>query len=390
MAAPKPVGMKQLFGEAGQSHQVHQLKNRVEELEAELTQMRSGALEPQEKAALEQQIEELTSQLAATGGTHEISLSLIDPDPNQPRATFPKALIQERAESLRRHGQKTPIIVVPQPHGRYILFEGELRWRAATLLGWKTLKAVFLLEEEIVDQGRIFEGQLITSIHSQKLHDLDLAVALIRLITHQYSYFENQEKTIPKTLKAAIRRFERSGQLSELSEIRIANREEQQQWLESGGFKQAEEQDIFTVLLGLQLHPVSISNNIFPLLDLPEDLKQVIKAEGLESSKARELSKLSAEQLEVGEAKARTIRAEVTEKAIQEKLSLSQIKALVKDKLKQHQTTNSKTKQTRIAEKTIKAIQSIELQEIEQNQLEELRQALKNKLQEVERMIGVS
>lgn len=389
MAAPKPVGMKQLFGEAGQSHQVHQLKSRVEELETELTQLRSGALDPPEKAALEQQIEELTSQLAATGGTHEINLNLIDPDPNQPRATFPKPLVQERAESLRRYGQKTPIIVVPQPDGRYILFEGELRWRAATLLGWKTLKAVFLLEET-VDEENIFEGQLVTSIHSQKLHDLDLAAALIRLITHRYPYFENQEKTIPKTLKAAIRRFERSGQLSELSEIRIANHEEQQQWLESVGFKQAEEQDIFGVLLGLQLHPVSISNNIFPLLDLPEDLKQVIKAEGLESSKARELSKLTAEQLEVSETKARTIRAEATEKVIREKLSLSQIKALVKDTLKQHQTTNPTTKQPRIAEKTIKAIQSIELQEIEQDQLEGLRQALKNKLQEIEKMMGVS
>lgn len=390
MAAPKPVGMKQLFGEAGQSHQVHQLRNRVEELESELTQLRSGTLDLQEKAALELQIEELTSQLAATGGTYEISLNLIDPDPNQPRATFPTALVQERAESLRRQGQKTPIIVSPQPDGRYLLFEGELRWRAATLLGWKTLKSVFLLEEETVDEGNIFEGQLVTSIHSQKLHDLDLATALIRLITHRYSYFESQEKTIPKTLKAAIRRFERSKQLSELSDIRIAKHEEQQQWLESAGFKQAEEQDIFAVLLGLQLHPVSISNNIFPLLDLPEDLKQVIKGEGLESSKARELSKLSAEQLQVSEAKARTIRAEVTEKTIQEKLSLSQIKALVKDTLRQNQTNSSTTKRPQIGEKTIKAIQSIELQDIGQDHLEELRQSLKSKLQEIERMMGVS
>ncbi|MBD1913179.1 ParB/RepB/Spo0J family partition protein [Leptolyngbya sp. FACHB-8] len=379
--------MKQLFGEAGQSHQVHQLKNRVEELEAELTQLRSGTLSSQEKVALEQQIEELTSQLAATGGTHEISLSLIEPDPNQPRATFPKILIQERAESLTRHGQKTPIIVVPQANGRYVLFEGELRWRAASLLGWKTLKAVFLLEEA-VDEGDIFEGQLVTSIHSQKLHDLDLAAALVRLITHRYPYFEDQEKTIPKTLKSVIRRLERGGQLSKLSEIRIANHEEQELWLESVGFKQVEERDIFAVLLGLQLHPVSISNNIFPLLDLPEDLKQVIKSEGLESSKARELNKLTAELLEVSESKARSIRLEVSEKVVQEKLPLSQTKALVKDTLKQYQTTNSKVKQPKVAEKAIKTIQSIELQEIEQDQLEELRQALKNKLQEIERMIG--
>ena len=64
MAARKPIEMKQLFSEAGQSQQIHQLKGQVEELETELTQLRSGMLNAEEKAVLEQQIKDLTDQLA--------------------------------------------------------------------------------------------------------------------------------------------------------------------------------------------------------------------------------------------------------------------------------------------------------------------------------------
>ncbi|TBR56925.1 hypothetical protein B4U84_26130 [Westiellopsis prolifica IICB1] len=63
-----------------------------------------------------------------SGGVHEIEIQRIKPDPEQPRQTFPLYQLQERAESLRRHGQKTPIVLIPQPQSEYILFDGELRF----------------------------------------------------------------------------------------------------------------------------------------------------------------------------------------------------------------------------------------------------------------------
>jgi ParB family chromosome partitioning protein len=121
------------------------------------------------------------NQLATQGGVHEIAINLIDPDPVQPRQTFPQLVIQERAESLRRQGQKNPIVLIPQLDGRYKLFDGELRWRSAPLAGMRKLKAVFLPKEEAPDEVVVFEGQIVSSIHSEKLHDLDLAAALIRV-----------------------------------------------------------------------------------------------------------------------------------------------------------------------------------------------------------------
>ncbi len=67
MASKKPVGMQQLFSQAGQSQQVLQLKDRVEELEDELRQLRANSVSTGEKEELEQQIQELSNQLSKQG-----------------------------------------------------------------------------------------------------------------------------------------------------------------------------------------------------------------------------------------------------------------------------------------------------------------------------------
>jgi ParB family chromosome partitioning protein len=386
MAARKPIQMKQLFSEAGQSQQIHQLKGKIEELETELAQLRSGRLNSEEKAALEQQIKNLTEQLADSGGVHEIGLQQIKPDPEQPRQTFPLYQLQERAESLRRNGQKTPIVLIPQPNEEYILFDGELRWRAAQLIGWSTIKAVLLVKEQILAAEEIFEGQLVTSIHSQKLHDLDLATSLIKLIVYKYPELKDQSSEIPKILNTAITQLRRGQKHLELNEIRLAQQAEQQEWLETAGFKKIEELEVMAVLLGLQLNPISINNNIFPLINLVEDLKQVIRQEGLESSKARELNKLSAFQLNIDEEKALLIRTEVTQKVIQEKLSLGDVKRLVSDTLTQYYP--QKTAQSNKMMKLTKTIQDFQVQVADREELISLQNVLSAKLAEIQQVLN--
>lgn len=383
MARPKPIGMKQLFGDAGQSQQLHQLRGRVEELEAEIAQLRAAALGFEEKAALEQRIEELSTQLATSGGVHEISINLIDPDQSQPRQTFPETIVQERVESLRRQGQKTPVVLIPQSNGRYTLFDGELRWRAASLLGWATLKAVLLSKDEALDEADIFEGQLVTSIHSQKLHDLDLATALLRLIVHKHPSLREQSAEIPKILNTAYRRLERERKHLELGQIRIAEQRVQSQWLETAGFKEVGEQAIFTVILGLQLNPISINNNIFPLLKLASDLKQVIKMEGLDASKAKELNRLSAEQLHLDNAAALQIRTSATQQVIREKLSVSKVKELVNDLIARY--SKEPSNKPSVVAKLTKAVQDTKIEPTTQpEELKTLENALREKLAEIQ------
>lgn len=385
MAARKPIEMKQLFSEAGQSQQIHQLKGQIEELETELAQLRSGMLNAEEKAVLDLQIKNLTDQLADSGGVHEIELQRIKPDPNQPRQTFPPYQLTERAESLRRNGQKTPIVLIQEPHEEYTLFDGELRWRAAQLIGWNTLKAVLLPTEQILAAESVFEGQLVTSIHSQKLHDLDLATSLVKLIVYKYPDLKEVETEIPKILNTAITQLRRGQKHLELNQIRLAEQADQQAWLETAGFKKIEELEVITVLLGLQLNPISINNNIFPLLSLAEDLKQVIRLEGLESSKARVINKLSALQLSVDSAKALVIRQEITQKVIQEKLSLGEIKRLVNDTLAQY--CQRKTNQANKIIKLSKTIQDFQIQTADFEGLKSLQQTLLDKLDEIQQAL---
>ena len=356
------------------------LRSQVQQLQEELTQARIGMLQDLEKEALDRRMEGLTEQLGQENGVHEIALSLIDRDEYQPRTVFPVSLIKERMESLRRQGQKTPIILIPIENGRYRLFDGELRFRSAQKLEWEMLKAVLLPQEEVTPSEAL-EGQVVTSIHSQRLHDLDLATALVRLAVHQYPNFVEQEHRIPTWLNTALRRLERERKLAALAEVRLATPEAQQMWLEQAGFKEVEEEQLFAVILKLQLNPLSVNSNVFPLLKLADDLKEVIRTEGLESSKARELNRLSADKLHQPEKATLKIRKATTDKVVQEKLSFSATRTLVNQLLQQY---NPQTRSSQEDERFVKAVMAIDIESItDTNILRDLKNALKVKLEEV-------
>lgn len=379
MTAPK-ISMKNLISSAPQAQEIYQLKAKIDELEIELKQSRSKAAPSGLKEELETRVEELTRQLTAVSGEHEIAIALIDPDPDQPRKSFPQSVVQERVESLRRHGQQTPIILIPRSTGRYSLFEGELRTRGATLLGWEKLRAVFLLEDLLPSQDEVLERQLITSIHSSRINDLDLAETIVRLLAHRHPTLEAEN--IPRLLQSALYQLERSGQLSELEQIRIADESTQQQWLSDLNLKDSDEQKVLALLLWLQLNPNSAKAHVFPLLNLPDDLKQAIRQVGIEPSKARELNKLSAESLGVTDDNALKIRSQMLQKVVGEKLSLSQIKTLVKDTLSQPAPAITLANQQ--ISKTVKRIETISVEGLESAHLREVRQALQKKLKEID------
>lgn len=71
----------------------------------------------------------------------EISISQIDANVNQPRKNFDEVALSELANSIRIHGVISPIILVKQPNGRYMIIAGERRWRAAKKAGLLTIPA---------------------------------------------------------------------------------------------------------------------------------------------------------------------------------------------------------------------------------------------------------
>ena len=382
------TGLRDRFAGVQVSQEVHNLKEEIVILQAELTALRSGQLSSDEEARLNEEVLQLTTELGDRSGKHKVRLDRVDLDTHQPRETITDSMIAERANSLRRHGQLTPIIVIPQLDGRYLLFEGELRTRAARSLGWTELEAVFLALEDLPSPEETFRGQVVTSIHSQRLHDLDIAKALIRLAMSDYPNMKGQESIIPNFLNTPIRRMQRDNALSQLADIRVADLETQKLWLETVEFKAMEERQIFELVLGLQLNPVTVNTNIFPLLKLADDLKDAIQTQGLESSKSRELNRLNTNQLKLDEPKAGKIRKKLTQQVIEQRLSLTEVKAKVNQLIQQH-NPKQKSQKTAVSIQLIEVLKATDCSLDSADDLAKLLSVLNSKVLEIESLINV-
>ena len=113
-------------------------------------------------------------------GAQELDLSLIDPDPHQPRTSFDELRLETLAASVKAQGVIEPLIVSAHPDkpGRYMLVAGERRWRAAGMAGLKRVPAV--LRELTPDQR--LAVQLVENIDREELSVLEESRAVVRLI----------------------------------------------------------------------------------------------------------------------------------------------------------------------------------------------------------------
>ncbi len=77
----------------------------------------------------------IDSLAAGTTLVHEIPIDMIDPHPRNPRRELGE--LGELAESIRAHGVKQPVTVVPHPQseGRYLTVMGHRRVAAALVAG---------------------------------------------------------------------------------------------------------------------------------------------------------------------------------------------------------------------------------------------------------------
>jgi ParB family transcriptional regulator, chromosome partitioning protein len=106
-----------------------------------------------------------------------ISIDLIDPNPLQPRRTFPTDRLEELAQSIRANGIIQPL-VVRRAGDRYQLVAGERRWRAAKLAGIADIPVVV---REIPDD-HLLEITLIENIQREDLNPIETAAAFERMM----------------------------------------------------------------------------------------------------------------------------------------------------------------------------------------------------------------
>ena len=109
----------------------------------------------------------------------EISLLEIKPNPFQPRRIFDQEKIDELAQSIREHGIFQPIIIKKLKDG-YIIVSGERRYRAAQLVGLKTIPSIVRQYEE----AKVAEIALAENLQRENLTPIEEAEAYKVVMNH--------------------------------------------------------------------------------------------------------------------------------------------------------------------------------------------------------------
>ncbi len=190
----------------------------------------------------------------------EIKISEIRSNPYQPRKTFNESSLKELADSIKEYGIIEPIIVKKSVKG-YELIAGERRTKAAKLAGLETIPAVI---KDFNDQ-EMMEIALIENIQREDLNPIDEAFAYQKII-----------------------------ELSKMTQEEFAK-------------KFGKSRSYVTNMLGL--------------LNLPENVKELVKKHEISMGHARALSKIS-DDVKVSELASRIVSEDLSvrdlEKTIQE------------------------------------------------------------------------
>jgi ParB family chromosome partitioning protein len=113
--------------------------------------------------------------VAEQSKVQQVPLNQIRPSPFQIRQAFRDEDIRELAESMKEGGMSQPVLLRPAPRGIgppvYEVISGELRMRAAKLLGWTKVKAIV---EKMTDLEAASRG-FVENVQRHKLNVIEKA-----------------------------------------------------------------------------------------------------------------------------------------------------------------------------------------------------------------------
>jgi ParB family transcriptional regulator, chromosome partitioning protein len=97
-----------------------------------------------DKLAASGRLDKFTSDKQSdASGTHQIDLSSIKADPDQPRRVFDEDKLRSLSESIAAQGVLQPITVQPKnADGKHLIIMGERRWRATQMAGLTRIPAI--------------------------------------------------------------------------------------------------------------------------------------------------------------------------------------------------------------------------------------------------------
>jgi len=155
-----------------------------------------------------------------SGNISEVSIALIEPNPNQPRRDFDEESLQELADSIRQIGIIQPITLRDTGQGTYTIIAGERRWRASQKAGLDSIPAYI----RTVDDENMMEMALVENIQRQDLTALEIALAYQHLI-EQYGLTQEQLSDRVGKNRATVTNYLRLLKLPASIQVALKNRE---------------------------------------------------------------------------------------------------------------------------------------------------------------------
>lgn len=263
-----------------------------------------------------------------------LAIKLILLPESQPRRYFDSEKIQQLSDSIREYGILEPLLVRPIPTkpNFYELVAGERRYRAATLLNLETVPVVI----RELDDRQALAITLVENLNREDLNPVEEAEGILKLLE----------------LELGIERTQVTSLL-----YRLENEKKGKITPNVMGNDTAEQIEALFTALGQNC--ISFTTNRLPILKLPENILEALRQGKLEYTKAIAIAKIKEEEK----------RAKLLEEAIQNQLSLTQIKARIAE-LKplpdvrafenKAQTLGRRLKQLKLWEKDKKAWKKVE------------------------------
>lgn len=250
-------------------------------------------LKEAERKLVEQQeiIEKLRQE---PSGKILVPIDRIHRDPSQVRRYFDPLKLEGLCNSIKRVGILEPLIVKPLPDGTYQLVAGERRYRAACLAD---LTEVPIEIKGLSDQEAL-EIALIENLQREDLNPVEETEGFLRLI--------GLTLEIPKEEVVSLL-YRMNNELKGHSNHNVMVSDEA-----------LAIQKIFASVGSMEWQ--SFVTNRLPLLKLPEDILSALQQGKIAYTKAKEIARLKDEQT----------RSTLLREAIDQDLSLTQIKQRIK------------------------------------------------------------
>lgn len=159
-------------------------------------------------------------QTQGSSNLNEISIELIEPNPNQPRREFDETALQELAMSIKEIGIIQPITLRQVDNGKYQIIAGERRWRASQMAGLNSLPAYIRTVE---DEG-VMEMALVENIQREDLNAIEIALAYEHLAETTGMTQEKISERVGKS-RTAVTNYLRLLRLPAQVQIALKNRE---------------------------------------------------------------------------------------------------------------------------------------------------------------------